>query len=331
MKILVVGGTVFLGRHIVEHARGCGHEVTLFNRGKSRPGKFQELEHIVGDRDGDLKSLANREWDAVIDTCGYFPRIVKKSAEFLSNVVGHYTFISSVSVYETEGLDTVSEQGKLRVLESPEAEVMTGETYGGLKVLCEQVVQEIYGVCGLVIRPGLIVGPHDISDRFTYWPHRFRRGGDVLVPDRLNQPIQIIDVRDLARWTVSMVERQVGGSFNATAPQGAYSLGGLLERVRDHVNLEAQLVPVSGSFLDEQEVTPWKDIPLYLGVDPSDDAAMNADISKAIEYGFQMRALEETIDDTLAWSITRSDEYVWRAGLEQSHEEKLLLDYRKPF
>src|SRR4030095_11435959 len=206
MRILVIGGTMFLGRHIVEHALARGHEVTLFHRGKTNPHLFPDLEHVLGDRKESLEPLAGRRFDAILDTCGYVPRVVKLSAHALSGAAPHYTFISTISVYSDHKTLNQDETGPTGELEDPTREEITGDTYGPLKVLCEQAAAESFTGRVLVIRPGLIVGPHDPTDRFTYWPVRIARGGEVLAPGPEDTPVQLIDVRDLAAWTVEMME-----------------------------------------------------------------------------------------------------------------------------
>src|SRR5262245_53013995 len=195
MKILIIGGTRFLGRHLVDAALARGHEVTLFNRGKSNPDLFLTIETILGDREHDLNKLTQvgREWDAVIDTSGYVPRIVRLSAQSLERSVKRYVFISSISVYADFKKIGIDENDPVGKIEDESFEEITGESYGPLKALCEKAVQEIYKDRALVIRPGLIVGPNDSTDRFTYWPVRVARGGDVLAPEKPDAPIQVVD------------------------------------------------------------------------------------------------------------------------------------------
>src|SRR6185503_2173656 len=229
MRILIIGGTRFLGRHLVEAALGRRHEVTLFNRGKSNPDLFPDLETILGDREHDVNKLQGRIWDAVIDVAGYLPRIVRLSAEVLEPNVRRYVFISTISVYENfrkAGIDEAYPVGKL---EDETVEEITGETYGPLKVLCERAVHDIYGERALIIRPGLIVGPHDPTDRFTYWPVRVARGGDVLAPQKPEALTQIIDVRDLSDFIIKLIEDSTWGVYNATGPDYELTMGRLLE------------------------------------------------------------------------------------------------------
>ena len=206
MKILIIGGTRFLGRHLVNSARARGHDVTLFNRGMTNPNLFRNVDMIQGDREKDLDQLSG-QWDAVIDTCGYFPRIVRMSAEALKDKVDQYVFISSISVYADFKKININESYPVGKIEDETMEQITGESYGPLKALCEKAVQDVFGINSLIIRPGLIVGPHDPTDRFTYWPVRIARGGDVLVPDNPNALTQIIDVRDLSDFIIHLVEQ----------------------------------------------------------------------------------------------------------------------------
>ncbi|MEW6402172.1 MAG: NAD-dependent epimerase/dehydratase family protein, partial [Chloroflexota bacterium] len=206
MKILIIGGTRFLGRHLVNSARARGHEVTLFNRGQTNPDLFRRVEKIWGDREKDLDQLKGRNWDAVIDTCGYVPRVVRMSAEALKESVENYVFISSLSIYPDFRKRGLNETDPVAKLQDESVEEVTGETYGPLKALCERVVQDVFGIDSLVIRPGLIVGPHDPTDRFTYWPVRVARGGDVLAPDGPDAFTQFIDARDLADFIVELLQ-----------------------------------------------------------------------------------------------------------------------------
>ena len=215
MKILLIGGTRFLGRHPVTSARARGHEITLFNRGKTNPDLFSRVKTIRGDREKDLDQLSG-QWDAVIDTCGYVPRVVNLSAEALKERVQQYVFISSISVYSDFSKIGINESSDLGTLSDESVEEITGETYGPLKVLCEKAVQEVFGARALIVRPGLIVGPHDSTDRFTYWPVRINQGGDILTPERPDVLTQFIDARDLADFTIRLIEQNVSGVFNAT-------------------------------------------------------------------------------------------------------------------
>jgi len=324
MQILIIGGTRFLGRHVVEAALARGHEVTLFNRGKTNPDLFPQLERITGDREKDMDQLQGRTWDAVIDVAGYLPRIVRLSAEALQSSVGRYVFISTISVYadfKTVGIDESYPVGKL---DDETVEEITGETYGPLKVLCENVVQKIYGERALVIRPGLIVGPQDPTDRFTYWPVRVARGGDVLAPQGPEAGTQIIDVRDLAEFTLKLIEENASGIYNATGPDYELTMGKLLEVSKKVSGSNANFKWASVEFLNQNKVEPWSDMPAWLPEDEEGAGFARVDVSKAINAGLRFRPLEETIRDTLEWAQTRPPDHTWKAGLTAEREAEVL-------
>lgn len=323
MRLLIIGGTVFLGRHIVEAALARGHEVTLFNRGQHNPELFPQAEKLRGDRDGNLSALEGRTWDAVIDTSGYVPRVVRQSAELLADRVGQYTFISTLSVYPDDVPPNTAENGPLVSMEDETVEEITGETYGPLKVLCERAVQEALTDRALIIRPGLIVGPNDPTDRFTYWPVRVARGGKVLAPGRPEREVQFIDVRDLAEWIIRLVESGTTGVFNANGPDRPLSMEGLLTACREASGSDAEFVWVSEGFLQANEVGAWMEMPLWI---PEEDAPgfFKFDVSKAIASGLTFRPVIETCRDTVAWEQTRPADHQWRAGMDPKKEQELL-------
>jgi nucleoside-diphosphate-sugar epimerase len=329
MKILVLGGTLFLGRHIVDTALARGHEVTTFNRGRTAPDLFRDrVERLVGDRDGGLESLEGRTFDIAIDTCGYVPRIVDASAKLLADCVEHYTFVSSISVYADLSVDGVDESGPVETLEDPSSEEIA-KHYGGLKALCEQAVERRLPGRALHVRAGLIVGPDDPTDRFTYWPRRFAEGGDVLVPDVLDAPTQFIDVRDLAAWILDQAEARTAGAFNVTGPAEPLRFGDLIRACPD----EGHPVVVPEAFLLSHDVAPWMEVPLWI---PAGEGGMTAvSIRKAIDAGLSCRPLAETIAETLAWwreanratregvGLTREKEAaVLRAWAEAEREDR---------
>lgn len=334
MDILIIGGTRFLGRALVEAALPRGHHLTLFNRGRSNPGLFPEVEQLIGDRDGGLDVLKNRRWDAVIDTCGYVPRVVRQSAALLAQNTGCYAFISTLSVYANTAQPGVNEDAALAVLEDAEREDITGETYGPLKVLCEQVVQEALPQRSLIIRPGLIVGPYDVSDRFTYWPVRLARGGQVLCPGRAERGIQFIDVRDLAEWTIHLLEAGHLGIYNADGIPTAVSMGDLL-RVCQQAGeayapeTPAELIWVEDEFLLSQGVAPWMEMPLWIPESDPDSAGFFAfDVSRAQAAGLTYRPLENTVGATLSWALARPGDHPWRAGISAAREAELLQAWK---
>jgi len=299
----------------VERAVARGHELTLFNRGETNPELFPEVEKLRGDRDRRLDALRGREWDAVIDTCGQIPRVVSQSVELLRECVPHYAFVSSISAYANFAHGS-SEDDPVHEDEPPDEHDM--EFYGARKAACERVVTDSYGEAALIIRPGLIVGPHDPTGRFTYWPHRIARGGDVLAPEPRDEQVQFIDVRDLAAWMLLAVESRAAGAFNATGPLPAPSMEQLLNACRDVLNSEARLVWVDADFLRGREVGEWMELPLWV-VDPEWVGIHRADVSKAVAAGLAFRPLEETIRATLAEAALSDD-----AGLRPEREAELL-------
>ncbi|HZH97350.1 MAG TPA: NAD-dependent epimerase/dehydratase family protein [Fimbriimonadaceae bacterium] len=324
MKILVIGGTAFVGRHIVEVALRKGHELTLFNRGKRNPSLFPDVEKLIGDRYDDLHLLDHRHWDAVIDTSGYVPRVVQASAQKLHDCADHYCFISTISVYSDVGATGPTEDSKVGALQDETVEEITGETYGPLKVLCEEEVRAAFPDDALIIRPGLIVGPYDHTDRFTYWPLRFHRGGRILAPDRKEQPVQFIDARDLAEWTVSMVEGEVTGTYNAVGPSSPMSFGEFIACCSTTVgNPQAEVVWTPTPVLQAQGVSPWTDLPLVLPYDGSEDGMALVVNEHAVENGLTLRPVEDTIRDTLEWALTRG-EHEMKAGLLPEREAEVL-------
>ncbi|MCI0555046.1 MAG: NAD-dependent epimerase/dehydratase family protein [Anaerolineae bacterium] len=324
MKLLILGGTRFLGRHLVDSALARGHEVTLFNRGKSNPDLFLNNDTILGGREHDLNKLAGREWDAVIDTSGYVPRIVRLSAQGLERRVKRYVFISSISVYAGFSKIGIDENDPVGVIEDESFEEITGESYGPLKALCEKAVQEVYKERALIIRPGLIVGPHDPTDRFTYWPVRTARGGDVLAPEKPDVSVQIIDVRDLSDFVIKLIEENASGIYNATGPDYELTLGAMLDASKQVSNSDAKFHWASVEFLAENKVEAWSDMPVWLPDTEEDAGFSRVDISKAINAGLRFRPLQDTVRDTLEWANTRPSDHNWRAGLKAEREEELL-------
>ena len=327
MNILVIGGTQFLGRHLVNVALERGHTVTLFNRGNRNP--FPQLETIKGDRDpakgNGLEALKHRDFDAVIDPSGYVPRIVKASAELLKDHTQHYTFISSISVYSSFAQPT-PENAPLAKLEDETAEAVTGETYGGLKVLCEQAAESVFPGQTLNIRPGLIVGEFDPTDRFTYWVDRVARGGTILVPGKPELETQFIDAADLATWTIRMVERSTTGIFNATGNTTAF--GQVLETIKTTLEADAHFEYVPDAFLLEHNVSPWmgeNSLPLWIPSSDLDSANFaRVPIQKALEKHLGFRPLEYTVRDTIEFVKSRGVDYVWKSGLSAEKEQELL-------
>jgi 2'-hydroxyisoflavone reductase len=319
VRLLVLGGTKFLGRAAVEAALARGDEVTLFNRGETNPELFLEAEKLRGDRDGDLSALEAREWDAVIDPSGYVPRIVRDSAELLRDAVGHYVFVSSGSVYAEPYVAGYDESAPTVELEDPASEEVLRD-YGALKAACEDVVREVFPDGHTNVRAGLLVGPHDGSGRFTYWPVRGSLGGEVLAPGLPERLTQFIDVRDIGAWMVDACERRSSGTFNVTGEP--IPLGAVLEACG-----VSEPVWVDESFLLEQEVGPWMELPLW--VPPDENAFLQMSVEKAIAAGLSFRPLEETVRDTLAWAQSEDAGLVTEtpygtAGLDPAREAELL-------
>lgn len=329
MKILVLGGTVFLGRHMVDSALARGHEVTLFTRGINNPDVFPGVEKLRGNRDGNLEALQGRTWDAVIDTSGYVPRLVKASAELLAPAVKLYCFISTISVYADFSHPNFDEDTKLGSLADASTEEITGETYGPLKVLCEQAVQAAFPGRALVVRPGLIVGPLDHTDRFTYWPRRIAQGGEVLAPGEGGDPVQIIDGRDLAEWTISMVERGATGVYNATGPAATLTMRDVVEQCLDTTGSGADITWVSTEFLNEKGVQPWGDLPSWLPAQGALAYMQSANIGRALQNGLTFRPLPDTILDTLAYLAGRPGGPDLKAGLKRDREKELLDEWHE--
>ncbi|HEV3468008.1 MAG TPA: SDR family oxidoreductase [Pyrinomonadaceae bacterium] len=301
MKLLILGGTLFLGRHLVGEASARGHEVTIFNRGRRNPELFPEVERLRGDRDGGLDALRGRSWDAVVDTSGYVPRVVRASAELLADAVGLYVFVSSVSAY-ADFSRPFDEDSPAATMPDETVEEVNGETYGPLKVLCERAAEAAMPGRVLVLRPGLIVGPHDPTVRFSYWTARVARGGEVLAPGDPARRIQFVDARDLAAWTLRMAEAGRPGLYNAAGPDYALTMGRFLEECRAASASDASFTWVGEQFLLERGVEPWSELPLWMPESSEKHRYfLRADIGRALAFGLTFRPLRETIRDTLAW------------------------------
>jgi 2'-hydroxyisoflavone reductase len=314
MRILVIGGSVFLGRHIVRSALEAGHEVTLFNRGQTDPDAFAEAEKIRGDRNGDLSGLEGREWDATIDVCAFVPRQVSALLRALGGGAGHYTFISTVSVYAETAPAGFVEEAEL-VAPSYE-DTLTMESYGALKVGCELTAREAVGDRLLIVRPGYIVGPNDLTHRFTYWVERCAAGGLMLGPSA-GQPLQVIDVRDLADFVVACAEHQVVGTYHTTAPYPAFSFATFLEQIAEGICAPAPEV----RWHEANDLLP-------LSAAPDEWPLMTADPAKARAAGLSWRPLGETARDTLAWVSEARNRGTYQqspdVGMTPDHESALL-------
>ena len=295
MKLLLLGGPRFLGRAVTDAALAAGHELTLFNRGQTGVDLYPEVERLHGDRDGGLDALCGRSWDAVIDTCGYVPRVVEAGAELLRDAAAHYVFVSSISVYASFD-HVVTEDSPLAALGDPGSENVR-EHYGALKALCEGAVERSFAGRATHVRAGLIVGPHDPTGRFTYWPHRVRRGGEMLVPGPLDREIQFVDVRDLASWIVRCASERSAGPFNAT---GSSTMRALVDTARGATGDRLVVVEADPAFLVEHEVGEWMELPLWIDTSKPDwRLFMSVSTSRAVAAGLRFRPLAETVTATL--------------------------------
>jgi len=328
-KLLILGGTRFLGPALVAGAKARGFEITLFNRGKTAPDMFPELELILGDRDkGELDGLRGRSWDMVVDTSGYVPGQVRAVAELLRGNIGFYAFISTVSVYADQSATVVGEDTAVTTVD-PEV-VAKARTirqasranYGGMKALCEIAAENALPGQVANIRPGLIVGPRDNSDRFTYWPVRISKGGEVLSPGDPDREVQFIDVRDLAAWTIDLCDRKQSGVFNAVGFDGRISIQELLHGCKIVLGADdCQFTWIKDQFLSEQGVRPYVEMPLYL----PHGIRGHFDVSKAIAQGLTTRPVAETIRATFDWHQRERRDHVWRrAGMRAEREQEVL-------
>ncbi|TML74332.1 MAG: NAD-dependent epimerase/dehydratase family protein [Actinobacteria bacterium] len=318
MRLLVLGGTKFVGRAIVEAALARDHELTLFNRGQTNPGLFPDVEQIRGDRTESLDALAGREWDAVVDVATFIPRVVRLSVDALRGRVERYVYVSSVSVYGDLSVAPL-EGNRVAELEDPNSESL--EDYGALKAACERIVEAAYAGRALIVRPGLIVGPHDPTDRFTYWPRRVAEGGRVLAPAPPDAPVQFIDVRDLAEWIVHATESESSGVYNATGEPSTFER--LLETCSRVAGSNAEIVWVPSDRLVEAGVGEWMELPLWIAA-PEFAAMQRASVAKAVDAGLTFRPLEETVRATLEWDRARETPRAEGVGLAPERERELL-------
>ncbi|HWY50408.1 MAG TPA: NAD-dependent epimerase/dehydratase family protein [Chthoniobacterales bacterium] len=335
LRILILGGTGFTGPYQIRYALSRGHKITTFNRGKTHPGETPaEVEQLVGDRNGKLDALKNRQWDVVIDNPTTLPAWVRDAAQVLKGNVDRYVFISTISVYG-EVKQGVDESAPLAKYEGPDPYKETLEamkasgykTYGPLKALSEKEAEKCFPGKALIIRPGLIVGPRDETDRFTYWPVRIDRGGEVLAPGNANDPVQFIDARDLAEWTIRMVENSEAGIYNATGPAKPLGIGGMLDGIKEAEKSNATLTWVDEELLTQQKVEPWSDMPVWTG---KESGLARTNISRALSKGLTFRPLAETARDTLAWfkSLPPDRQSKLRAGLTPEREGEVLTAWK---
>jgi 2'-hydroxyisoflavone reductase len=311
LRLLLIGGPKFVGYALIEAALARGHELTTFNRGQTNPDLFPELEKLHGDRDGGLAPLEGRTWDAVLDTSGYVPRHVRDSAGLLAAAADRYVFVSSISYYADYREPRVENDPPEPLGDKPDDRLLGDySNYGALKALCEQEVERAFGDRAILVRPGLIVGPNDPTDRFTYWPRRAERGGPILAPP--DQPVQMIDVRDLADWTIRLLEEDGSGPFNATSPPRALTFDSMLAACGAD-----DVVRVTAEFLAEHEVEGWSDLPCWTTPDEADFVAFQlVPVDRAVRSGLTFRPLAETTRDVPEWT--------GKAGLTPERESELL-------
>ena len=333
LRILILGGTGFIGPHQVRYAQQRGHKVTLFNRGRTNPGLFPDVEKLQGDRaTGDYKALAGREWDVVIDNPTTFPRWVREAAAAVKGRARHYVFISTISVYETGDTPNADETAALAKTDTPESEdrAQMARLYGPLKALSEQEAEKAFPGRTTVIRPGLIVGPGDLSDRLTYWPVRIRRGGEVLAPGAPTDPVQIIDARDLSEFVIRCCESSTYGIYNATGPQSKLSMAEMLGAIRAVMSTDAHLTWVDADFLAANTVRPWSDMPVWIPPRGQTVGFAQRSIARALAKGLTFRPLADTVRETLAFYDQQTEERKaqLRAGLAADRERQVLAAWK---
>jgi 2'-hydroxyisoflavone reductase len=336
LRILILGGTGFTGPYQVQYALSRGHKVTTFNRGKSHPGELpKEVEQLIGDRNGQLDALKGRQWDVVIDNPTTLPVWVRDAAKILKGNVDRYVFTSTISVYP-DSKTGPDENAPLQNYEGPDPYKETLQSmkangfklYGPLKVLSEKEAEKWFPGKTLIIRPGLIVGPRDESDRFTYWPVRVYRGGEVLAPGKAADSVQYIDGRDLAEWTIRMAENGEIGIYNATGPAKPIGIGGMLDGIKAALGSNATFVWVDEKFLTDQKVQAWSDMPVWAG---AEDGVTRTNISRALSKGLTFRPLDETVRDTLTWFKSRPQDRQahMKAGITPEREAEVLAAWKK--
>src|SRR6266436_3730641 len=336
LRILILGGTGFTGPCQVRYALSRGHKVTTFNRGKTHPGELpNEVEQLVGDRNGKLDALKDRQWDVAIDNPTTLPAWVRDAAQLLKGNVERYVFISTISVYgevktgPDENAPTEKYEGQDPYKETLEAMKASGyKTYGPLKALSEKEAEKWFPEKALIIRPGLIVGPRDETDRFTYWPVRIDGGGEVLAPGNPKDPVQFIDARDLAEWTIRMAENHETGIYNATGPAKPLGIGAMLDGIKDAGKSNANLIWVSEEFLTQQKVEAWSDMPVWTG---KESGLARTSISRGLSKGLKFRSLTDTTRDALVWfkSLPQDRQSKLRAGLTPEREVEVLAAWKK--
>ncbi|MGV3265345.1 SDR family oxidoreductase [Cytobacillus pseudoceanisediminis] len=337
MKVLILGGTRFLGKAMVEEGLKRGYEITLFNRGNYKEA-FSEVEQLIGDRDGDVSQLENRKWDVVVDTCGFAPHQINKVAAVLGNSIEHYTYISSISVYKDWIPLNIAEEYHLQSMppdrlknvlkDVEEGKISPYEHYGTLKVLCEAEAEKYWPGRVLHIRAGQLVGPFDYTDRLPYWVQRVAEGGNIVVPGRPDRPIQLIDVKDIATWAFDMMKKRKAGTFNVTGPDYELTMEELLNTCKAITNSDGQFVWVDEQFLLDHQIQPWTEMPLWIPESfplegETQPWKMCISVKKALDSGLSFSPLEETIHDVYQWEKARQDSKL-KTGISREKEQELL-------
>lgn len=340
MKILIIGGTKFVGRHLIRAAVDNGHDVTIFHRGRNAPSDLPKVNEILGDRNHDLDKLSNTNWDAVIDTCGYLPQQVVDSCEALKNSTGLYVYISSISAYAGFSEPDFDETAPLASL-SPKQEAALrkfdltadinayglGEMYGGLKALCEEAVTRVFPQNSLIIRPGLIVGEYDWTDRFTYWVMRVAEGGDIFAPGSADSHAQFIDAVDIAEWMIRLVENSETGTFNAAGKPYSVKFGAMLSEMKSALGSDARFVWGDDDFMSRHDVAPWTDMPVYLPDTDETKGFSTANVDRAIEKGLTFTDLKDTVLTVHEWR--RKMPEAIKAGISRERERALLKAFQE--
>jgi 2'-hydroxyisoflavone reductase len=329
MKVLILGGTQFLGRHFVEIALNQGYQVTLFNRGQTNNSLYPDVEKLVGDRvKGDLAALKGRKWDVAIDTAGYFlnlPQLVQDTAELLKDSISTYVFISTISVY-AEFQANGDEMLPLYPINQEPPQEMNAQAYGTLKAMAESVVQTVYDQRGLIVRPGLIVGPYDNTGRFTYWIRRISQGGEVLAPESPELPVQYIDARDLVQWIYQITLAHKSGVYNAVGPDYCLKLGQFLATCQQVTGSNAAFTWTPREILESYKVEHWQELPLWLPPNLQNTFPCLSN-SKALANGLNFRSLTQTIYDIWQWDLVEQLEYT--SGLLRDKETAILQSMGK--
>ncbi|MCC6771114.1 MAG: NAD-dependent epimerase/dehydratase family protein [Gemmatimonadaceae bacterium] len=332
LRILILGGTGFIGPEQVHYALARGHTVTLFNRGQTNSWLFPNVEKLQGDRNaaGGLDALKGRTWDVVIDNPTGKPQWIVDAAAVLKGNVGHFFFVSSTGVYANTERVSPNESSPLLELSPISGPQADAAGYGSRKARCEQLVEEAFPGKSTIVRPGLIVGPGDLSDRFTYWPWRIERGGEILAPGQYEDPVQWIDVRDLSQWMIRLAESRTTGIFNAVGPQAPIGIGGMLYGIKSVYSNDSRFTWVPQSFLTEQKIRSWAEMPVWTYAGASTYAYCTSKIDKALAAGLNFRPLSETVRDGMAWYHSRpaDQQERLRAGLPRAREAEVLAAWR---